>query len=502
MIGSFPLRVRRLGIDTYRQPICYLRQDCAVCRSEGFEAQSRVKVDGPREGLVATLNTVRDGLLQEDEIGLSEIAFHRLGLPEGALVRLSHPPTLESFSAVRAKIYGKPFDATTMGAIVADIAAGWYSEVHLASFLTACAGNRLDRDEMIALTRAMVEAGERLRWHRGPVVDKHCVGGLPGNRTSPIVVAIVAAYGLIIPKTSSRAITSPAGTADVMETLTRVNLGIDEIRRVVDQEGGCLAWGGAVRLSPVDDVLIRVEHPLDLDSEGQLVASVLSKKIAAGSTSVVIDVPVGPTAKVRTDEAAALLGAHLAAVGEALGIGVTVVRTDGTHPVGRGLGPALEAIDVLAVLRGEPDAPLDLRSRAVWLAGRVLELDSRVEPGQGESIATRLLDEGHAWKKLVAICEAQGGLREPPIAEHQREVVAPRDGLVLGFDNRRLSRIAKFAGAPLDKAAGLRLNVRPGERVAAGQPLYTIHAESQGELLYALDYAWRHPDVVQLGEAP
>lgn len=502
MNGSFPLRIRRLGIDTYRQPICYLRQDCPVCRSEGFEAQSRVKVDGPRESLVCTLNTVRDGLLEEDEIGLSEIGFHMLGLPEGALVRLSHPPTLESFGAVRAKIYGQRIDDDQMASIIGDIAGGWYSEVHLASFLTACAGNRLDRGEMIALTRCMVAAGERLRWHRAPVVDKHCVGGLPGNRTSPIVVAIVAAHGLVIPKTSSRAITSPAGTADVMETLTRVNLSTDEIRRVVDLENGCLAWGGGVKLSPVDDVLIRVEHPLDLDSEGQLVASVLSKKIAAGSTSVVIDVPVGPTAKVRTVEAAELLGAHLCAVGQALGLGVSVVRTDGTHPVGRGLGPALEAFDVMAVLRAEPDAPQDLRSRAIWLAGQVLELDPKVPQGTGEALARGIVDDGRAWRKLVAICEAQGGLREPPVAAHQREVVALRDATVQGFDNRRLSRIAKFAGAPLDKSAGLKLNVRPGERVVAGQPLYTIHAESQGELLYALDYAWRHPDVVQLVEGP
>ena len=153
---------------------------------------------------------------------------------------------------------------------------------------------------MLALTRAMVEAGDRLKWPAGTVVDKHCVGGLPGNRTTPIVVSIVAALGIMMPKTSSRAITSPAGTADTMETMAPVDLDIAAIRRVVEREGGCIVWGGAINLSPADDILIRVERALDIDSEGQMIASVLSKKIAAGSTHVVIDMPVGPTAKVRT----------------------------------------------------------------------------------------------------------------------------------------------------------------------------------------------------------
>ena len=173
--------------------------------------------------------------------------------------------------------------------------------------MTACAGDRLDIRETIDLTAAMVEVGEKLSWGVDRVADKHCVGGLPGNRTSMIVVPIIAAAGLLIPKTSSRAITSPAGTADVMETLTRVDLDIADIRKVVEREGGCIAWGGAVRLSPADDILIGVERPLDFDSEGQLVASVLSKKIAAGSTHVVLDLPVGPTAKLRDAEAAARL---------------------------------------------------------------------------------------------------------------------------------------------------------------------------------------------------
>ena len=200
---------------------------------------------------------------------------------------------------MRAKIYGAHLDTHQLASVVSDIAKERYADVHIAAFLSACGGERMSIKETIDLTQAMVDTGERLKWDRAIVADKHCVGGLPGNRTSPIVVAIAAAAGLLLPKTSSRAITSPAGTADTLETLTRVALSATELRRVVDRVGASLAWGGALSLSPADDVLIRVERALDVDSDAQLVASILSKKIAAGSTHVLIDVPVGPTAKVR-----------------------------------------------------------------------------------------------------------------------------------------------------------------------------------------------------------
>ena len=315
----------------------------------------------------------------------------------------------------------------------------------------------------------MVEVGERLRWPAGIVVDKHCVGGLPGNRTTPIVVAIVASLGLTMPKTSSRAITSPAGTADTMETMAPVELDTAAIRRVVEREGGCVVWGGAVKLSPADDILIRVERALDLDTEGQLIASVLSKKIAAGSTHLVIDLPVGPTAKVRSPETAATLSRDLLEVAETFGLHTKVVLTDGSQPVGRGIGPALEARDVLSVLRGAPDAPQDLRQRSIALAGALLELAGAAPPGRGRSEAAEVLDDGRAWSKFQRICEAQGGMRVPPTAGQQQPLLAERAGRVHAIDNRRIARLAKLAGAPDDKAAGVDLHGHgrgPGERRA------------------------------------
>ena len=494
------VRVRRIGIHTYQEPVIYMHADCAVCRSEGFEAESRVRITCAGRSMEATLNVVTSDLLSTDEAALSESAWLLLGAEEGAWVRLSHPEPLESFAQVRAKLYGATLDEDALRAVVRDVAAQRYTAIQVAAFVAACAGGRMNPGEVLGLTRAMVDAGERLAWPRTPVVDKHCVGGLPGNRTTPIVVAIVAACGLLIPKTSSRAITSPAGTADAMATLAPVDLDVEQMRAVVEREGGCVVWGGAVRLSPADDILIRVERPLDLDSEAQLVASVLSKKVAAGSTHVVIDVPVGPTAKVRTAAAADALGGALLEVGAALGLWVGVIRTDGSQPVGRGIGPALEARDVVAVLSGAPDAPADLRERAVLLSGAVLEAGGAAPAGGGAALAAATLEEGRAWTKFQAICRAQGGMREPPRATHTRPVLALTAGRVAAVDNRRLARAAKLAGAPAAPAAGARMHARVGDLVERGQPLFTLHAATPGELAYAGRYVDAGPPIMDVRE--
>ena len=489
---------RRLYIDSGPEPVVYLHRDSELCRSEGFESETRVWARIGDRATLATLNVVTDGLLDIGEVGLCESAWGRLQAQEGAPVEFAHPLPLESLRHVRAKVHGQRLDGAAIESVIRDIAAGYYSDLHLAAFLTACAGDRLDRQEIGDLTRAMIGSGERLYWTRQPVMDKHSVGGLPGNRTSLVVVPIVAAAGVLMPKTSSRAITSPAGTADTMEVLAPVDLDVRRMRRVVDQEGGCIVWGGRARLSPADDELIRIERPLDLDSAGQLVASVLSKKVAAGATHVVIDIPVGATAKVRSLAAAQDLCSDFCAVGSQVGVQVLPVLTDGTQPIGNGIGPALEARDALAVLQRDPEAPRDLRERALLLAGHTLELSGTAAAGGGEALAREILDQGRAWSKFQAICRAQGGLREPPTAPHTHPYFSSRSGRVVRIDNRRLARVAKLAGAPRNPSAGLTLHARVGCRIDAGQPLFTLHAEARGELEYALQYAAGGSDIIAL----
>ena len=489
---------RRLGIDTHQEPVVYMRADWPVCRSEGFAGHSRVQVRSGSREITATLNIVRGSLLGTDEVGLSEAAWKLLQPAPDARVSFAHPVAVDSMSYVRAKAYGQRLSETQFDAVISDVVAGRYTDVELAAFITACADSNLSHEEITSLTRAMIGAGERLTWPYQRVMDKHCVGGLAGNRTTMIVVPVAAALGLVMPKTSSRAITSPSGTADTMEVLAPVDLSLEQMRAVVEREGACIAWGGAVHLSPADDIMVRVERVLDLDSEGQMVASVLSKKAAAGSTHVVLDLPVGPTAKVRSIAAAHRLQHLLEQTAHAIGLKVRTIISDGWQPVGRGIGPALEARDVLAVLRNEAGAPPDLRTHALDIATAVVELAGLSQGEEARSLATTMLTEGHAWTRMQAICEAQGGMREIPRAAQTHEIAAPHAGRVNAIDNRLLSRVAKLAGAPSAPAAGLELLVRLDDEVVRGQPLFRLHADSPGDLGYALEFASRHAGIIAL----
>lgn len=492
------LRARRIGLHTQREPVVVMRRDCALCRSEGLGPRSQVLLRADGREVTAILFQGAEEWLERDEIGLSDAAWALLGGREGEFVSVSHVQPVHSMQWVRGRIFGQPIGPKAFEEIIADVVAGRYSDVQLSAFITAGSSVPFSDDEAFALTKAMVDAGEQLPWDADVIVDKHSVGGLPGNRTSPIVVAIVAACGLTIPKTSSRAITSPAGTADAMETVTRVDLGATLMRKVVEQEGGCLAWGGALKISPADDIFIGVERQLDVDPEGQLIASVLSKKIAAGATRVVLDVPVGPTAKVRSAESATRLTARLVATGARFGLEVRCLVSDGSQPVGRAVGPALEMRDVLAVLRREPGAPADLEARALALAAAVIELGTGCGTDEAAERARRTLESGAAYAKFERICLAQGGFREPPAAKLHQIVAAQRRGRVTSINNRAIAQTAKLAGAPDVPAAGLRLHVRVGDPVERGAPLMTLYADTEAELAYPLGYAAAATDLIAI----
>ena len=262
--------------------------------------------------------------------------------------------------------------------------------------------------------------------------------------------------------------------------------------------GGCIAWGGAARLSPADDVLIRVERPLDLDSTGQLVASVLSKKAAAGATHVLIDLPVGPTAKIRSIAEAQRCAAHLREVGAAVGLQVLPVMTDGAQPVGRGLGPALEAWDALAVLQGDAGGATR-SSRAGAAPGRLRPRAGRcVGHRRGQALARRSCS-------TAAPAEVRGDLPGPgrpcvpPTAEFTRPF-STRPGRVCGSITAGSRAWPSWPARHASQRPGLVLHVRLGPLLSAGQPLFTVHARAAGELDYALSYARAYGDIIAIGE--
>lgn len=482
------LRIRPIKLDTMGENVVILSRDCIALRPERLAGFRKIEVRVNGAQIFANV-LISDGLeeLSANEIGLPQPALHRLGVNPGDHAHVSIAPTAASLDAVRAKIRGEELTREEIRAVVDDLAAHRYSDIEVAAFLIATS-SFMTTSEVLALTSSMAAAGAQLKWNRPIVVDKHCIGGIPGNRTTMIVTPIIAAHGLTMPKTSSRAITSPSGTADTMEVLARVELTENEIRDVVERCNGCIAWGGHINLSPADDVLISIERPLSIDTPEQMVASILSKKIAAGSTHLLIDIPMGPTAKIRSNIHAQSIRKLFEFVASRLGLVTEVIITDGAQPIGYGIGPALEARDVLAVLDGKPDAPVDLREKSIRLAGRLLEYDPLLLGGRGEERARELLDSGEARRALDRMIEAQGPPpRTAPIGTLVFEAPAPRDGVVNQIDCFRIARIARAAGAPNDPGAGIDLKKKAGDVVRKGEPLYRIHGVDHADFSAACE---------------
>lgn len=483
------LKLRKVAIDTYKENVAYLHRDCPLYHSEGFQALNKIEIKNGenKPPVIAVLNIVDDeSITAIDELGLSEQIFKQFDVAEGESVSIYHASPPASIQAVHRKIGGHRLNKDDYLNICRDIVANRYSKIEIAAFLVGSAQSGLEREEILYLTQAMVNTGERLDWDEPLVVDKHCIGGIPGNRTTMLIVPIVAAHGMLMPKTSSRAITSPAGTADTMEVLAEVDLPLGKLHSILRHERAFLAWGGTAKLAPADDVLISVSRPLSLDTTGQMIASILSKKVAAGSTHLLIDIPVGPSAKVRSQSHALKLRKLFEYVGDRMGLNVEVVITDGREPIGRGIGPVLEARDVMQILENDPEAPRDLREKSLQLAGRILEFDPDVRGGEGYKLAANILDSGRALEKMQAIIQAQGANTTQFIpGKLKHEVIAPKAGVITAIDNFKMAYIARLAGAPMDKEAGVDLHKKVGDKVNKGDVLYTLHAEFMADFNFS-----------------
>lgn len=428
-----------------------------------------------------------DKAVPEGKIGLFEEVLDRLHTRNNSLVTLKFTGKPESIGHIRDKLYGKHLTYEELFHIIDDITHDRLTDIEKTYFVSAGFVNGWSTEEIVDMTRAMVETGSKIKF-RGVTLDKHSIGGVPGNRTTMIVVPIVAAAGFTIPKTSSRAITSPAGTADTMECLAKVELTEKQIRKTVRKTGACMVHGGSMNLAPADDKIIDVEHPLSIDAEGQLLASVMAKKHSVTANHVLIDIPMGRSTKANTWRKAKHLRKMFQLVGKKLGMDVRVIITDGSHPIGNGVGPLLEAEDVMAVLRNEPLAPDDLRKKAVMMAGLLLEMTGKYKRGKGLAKARELLENGKALQKMEEIIKTQGRHRRPKLGAFCHHVCTGKVGRVREIDNVVIAKIARIAGAPSDKGAGLFLRKKIHEMVKKGDVLYTVYAENKFKLDLAMDF--------------
>lgn len=434
-----------------------------------------------------TRNKVKPG-----EIGLFREIWRKHKVKNGepvALSILSRPPSIK---AIQKKLMGKELSYEEMYSIVHDIVERRLGNVEITYFVATSFLKEYSDQELYYLTKAMAETGDTLKFPGRVVADKHSVGGLPGNRTTMIVVPIVASYGVLIPKTSSRSITSPSGTADTMEVLAPVDLSLKQIMQVVKKNKACMVWGGSFKLAPADDLIIQVSHSLGVEPYTKMLVSIMAKKVATGITHLVIDIPFGPTTKIPDKKVARHIHDKFIYLSRRFGIKTKVVLTEAREPIGRGIGPFLEARDVLRVLQQKDYRPTDLEQKSVKLAGKLLELCGTARDGEGETAARESLAAGWAWKKMQGIIKSQGGnpdidSEDLTMAAKRWRVHAPYHGYITFVNNKAIDDVARVLGAPHEKPAGLYINKRIGQKVRKGERLFTLYAQSMDRIKLALE---------------
>lgn len=491
------LKVRPLDLEAGGKFIVVLNKDTA--EDLGIHPLDRVNITKPGQPpSITCISDVSKRLVKKGEVGVYNEVKKVMKLGKGGKIKIRPEHQPSSIRYIKEKLENKSLTYKKIKDIVEDVVNRKLSDVEISYFISGLYINGVDMDEAESLMRAMVETGDFLDVGH-PTYDKHSLGGVPGDKTSLLLVPIVASAGLKIPKTSSRAITSPAGTADRMEVLAGVGLTLEKIKKTVNRTNGCLAWGGTVNLAPADDSFIQVEYPLGVDP--LFLPSVMSKKKAVGSDFVVIDIPVGRGAKIKTKEEAGFLAEDFIELGRRTGIDVKCAVTYGEQPIGYGIGPALEAKEALETLTGEKKVK-DLIEKTCSLAGVMLEFGG-IEHGKEE--ARRILESGEAEKKFREIIREQGG--DPNISPSQiktgkevMDIKSNTSGRVLYIHNPLIAEIAKLAGAPKDKEAGILLNKKIGNEVKKGETLFKIYAEKSSKLKRAMKaLKGKEPVVVKKG---
>lgn len=432
-----------------------------------------------------------DTLVDTNEIGLPAALWTNYTISTEELVSIDVQGQAKSIHFIRKKILGNKLNYEEIRQIMFDIAKRRLSPVEMTYFASASYSPGFDEEEMFFLTKAMSETGEILNFRdMGEfVVDKHSIGGLPSKGITPVLVSLMASMGFIIPNTSTRAITSPAGTADILETMMPVSLNRDEIMETVKKTNGCLVWGGGLDLAPADDILIQIERPLHVESYDKFIVSITAKKIATGITHVIIDIPYGEGTKVPESDVQ-IVAAAFEKLCAKFGIKVFVYKRQARGPDGNGIGPILEARDLLWILERDSRRPVGLENVAMDMAARLIELTGKYSYQEAFKKLQETLESGKALAKYWEIAKAQGADKELKADDmipgsYTLDIKATKSGVITRYDNHAIVGVTKALGAPYVKKAGIFIHRQPDDRINAGDTIATLYAESQNRLTLA-----------------
>ncbi|WP_298944707.1 thymidine phosphorylase [uncultured Microbacterium sp.] len=408
---------------------------------------------------------------------------------------------VEPFDAVdviRAKRDGGTVPEDALRWMVDAYTRGYVADAQMASFAMAVLLNGMERDEIRVMTSAMIASGERMSFAGlgKTTVDKHSTGGVGDKITLPLA-PLVAAFGVAVPQLSGRGLGHTGGTLDKLESIPgwRAALSNEELFAQLEGVGAVICAAGS-GLAPADKKLYALRDVTGTVEAIPLIASsIMSKKIAEGTGALVLDVKFGSGAFMRDVDKARELARTMVALGTDSGVATTALLTDMNTPLGLAIGNANEVRESVEVLAG--GGPADIVELTVALAREMLSL-----AGQPDADVEEALQDGHAmdaWRQMI---RAQDGDPDAalPAPRETHTVVADADGVVSRMDALPFGVAAWRLGAgraraedPVVHAAGIDLHVKPGERVAAGQPVFTLLADDGNRFaraLDALDGAW------------
>jgi len=456
----------------------------------GIHSKDRISIRTfskyPKE--MSTLVDTVEGLVRKNEIAVSSEIRKKMKLKKEQKIDVNLASIPRSTLFIKKKLDGESLSEEQIREIVKDIVNNSLSQAEIALFISSMYVREMNFKETVYLIKAILKSGNLFNLRNKFVVDKHSVGGIPGNRTTPIIVSICATAGLTMPKTSSRAITSAAGTADVIETVARVEFSVDELKKIIKKTNACMVWGGALGMVPADSKIIDTEKMLKIDPQAQLIASIMSKKLAVGSDYILIDIPCGKRAKV-SKKRALRLKAKFEKLGKYFKKKLKCVLTDGTQPIGNGVGPVLELIDIIKILDPEEEGPKDLEEKSLFLAGELLEMTGKAKKGKGIELAKKILVSGKAFEKFKQIIKAQGGtLKNIKPAKFKKAMLAKKSGKIVDIHNRKINALARLAGCPVDKSSGLYFHFHKGDKLKKGDKILTIYSESKSRLNSAASF--------------
>jgi AMP phosphorylase len=483
---DFYLSSRKLDVRAGDAMIAIINETDAAENGVNIGDKVSLEFTGQRKPIIVSLDTT-DSIVDEGEIGFFEDVWEKYRLKFGEVVKINLVPSSKAIASIRKKLLGGKLNYEEIYCIIKDIATDQLGTTLTTYYAAAGYAPGFDEEEMYYMTKALSETGDILKFD-GIVADKHSIGGVAGKGITPLVVPIVSCIdGVVVPNTSTRAVTSASATTDMLEVIMPMSFTKQELESMILKNNSFMVWGGGLDLAPADDKIIQVQKPLGIESIDKFVASIVAKKVAQGVNHVVFDVPMGKGAKIETEEEFQKVKSHFERVCGKFGIKVRIHRRDVRGIDGNAVGPALECREFLRVYERDERRSLQLEEDALQIAGDLIELCGKAQQGEGYVRAKQILESGDAFQKLKQIVKFQGGNEN--LSSNTLEIggitwdfISEHEGKIEGINNKKVFEVCVALGNPRIKEAGMYFYKKPGEEVKKGDKLVTLFATTDNRM--------------------